>query len=100
VQVIVEHNGRRESGYAGGGGRYGYEELFAEGARKPSPGGAAPGAGEPGRHPAPAGVMPVAPGWPGVLLHEAVGHGWKATSTARAPASTPAASASAWPRRA
>jgi TldD protein len=34
VQVIVEHNGRRESGYAGGGGRYGYEELFAAAARK------------------------------------------------------------------
>ena len=31
VQVIVEHNGRRESGYAGGGGRYGYEDLFASG---------------------------------------------------------------------
>jgi TldD protein len=36
VQVIVEHNGRRESGYAGGG-RYGYEELFAAAARKRSP---------------------------------------------------------------
>ena len=31
VQVIVEQNGRRESGYAGGGGRYSYAELFADG---------------------------------------------------------------------
>ncbi len=31
VQVIVEGHGRRESGYAGGGGRYGYAELFADG---------------------------------------------------------------------
>ncbi|HEU4992708.1 MAG TPA: DNA gyrase modulator, partial [Luteimonas sp.] len=31
VQVIVEQDGRRESGYAGGGGRYGYAELFAGG---------------------------------------------------------------------
>ena len=31
VQVIVEQNGRRESGYAGMGGRYGYAELFADG---------------------------------------------------------------------
>ena len=28
VQVIVEQNGRRESGYAGGGGRFDYQELF------------------------------------------------------------------------
>lgn len=31
VQVIVEHNGRRESGYAGYGGRYSYEELLGDG---------------------------------------------------------------------
>ncbi|KRG45474.1 protease TldD [Stenotrophomonas pictorum JCM 9942] len=78
VQVIVEQGGRRESGYAGGGGRYSYEELFA-GERPES------FAREALRQalvnleaiPAPAGVMPVVlgPGWPGVLLHEAVGHG-------------------------
>ncbi len=78
VQVIVEQAGRRESGYAGGGGRYSYSELFA---------------GDRGLNlarealrqalvnletvDAPAGTMPVVlgPGWPGVLLHEAVGHG-------------------------
>lgn len=78
VQVIVEHNGRRESGYAGYGGRYSYEELLADG--KPEK-----FAREALRQAlvnleavdAPAGVMPVvlANGWPGVLLHEAVGHG-------------------------
>ncbi|GAB2516245.1 metalloprotease TldD [Lysobacter humi (ex Lee et al. 2017)] len=78
VQVIVEHGGRREQGYAGGGGRYGYDELL---------GGDTPErlAREALRQAlvnldaidAPAGVMPVVlgSGWPGVLLHEAVGHG-------------------------
>ncbi|MEI2455945.1 MULTISPECIES: metalloprotease TldD [Lysobacter] len=78
VQIIVEHNGRRESGYAGGGGRYSYAELL---------GGDRPErlAREALRQAlvnldaidAPAGVMPVVlgSGWPGVLLHEAVGHG-------------------------
>ncbi len=78
VQVIVEQNGRRESGYAGFGGRYGYEQLLAE--DKPET-----FAREALRQAlvnleavdAPAGVMPVVlgNGWPGVLLHEAVGHG-------------------------
>ncbi|HHW4678633.1 MAG TPA: metalloprotease TldD [Xylella sp.] len=78
VQVIVEDRGRRESGYAGGGGRYGYAELFADGRPDML-------AREALRQalvnleaiPAPAGVMPVVlgAGWPGVLLHEAVGHG-------------------------
>lgn len=78
VQVIVEHGGRRESGYSGGGGRYGYAELFADG----RPEGFAREALRQAlvnleAIPAPAGVMPVVlgPGWPGVLLHEAVGHG-------------------------
>ena len=78
VQVIVEQNGRRESGYAGFGGRYSYDELLADG--KPEK-----FAREALRQAlvnleaidAPAGVMPVVlgHGWPGVLLHEAVGHG-------------------------
>ena len=78
VQVIVEANGRRESGYAGGGGRYGYAGLFADG----RPEGLADEALRQAlvnleAIPAPAGVMPVVlgAGWPGVLLHEAVGHG-------------------------
>ena len=78
VQVIVLQNGRRESGYAGGGGRYSYQELFSGGRPESI-------AREALRQAlvnleaidAPAGTMPVVlgPGWPGVLLHEAVGHG-------------------------
>jgi len=78
VQVIVEQDGRRESGYAGYGGRYTYEELLGDG--KPER-----FAREALRQAlvnleaidAPAGNMPVVlgSGWPGVLLHEAVGHG-------------------------
>ncbi|CAN7181670.1 metalloprotease TldD [Pseudoxanthomonas sp. LjRoot168] len=78
VQVIVEQNGRRESGYAGMGGRYGYAELFADGKPEDL-------AREALRQAlvnldaidAPAGIMPVVlgSGWPGVLLHEAIGHG-------------------------
>ena len=78
VQVIVEQDGRRESGYAGFGGRQSYDDLLADG--KPEK-----FAREALRQAlvnleaidAPAGVMPVVlgAGWPGVLLHEAVGHG-------------------------
>ena len=78
ISVIVEDGGRREQGYAGGGGRYGYEELLRGGR-------AFAWANEALRQAlvaldaidAPAGTMPVVlgPGWPGVLLHEAVGHG-------------------------
>jgi TldD protein len=78
VQVIVEHDGRREQGYAGGGGRYGYRELLENGR-------AMAFADEAVRQAlvnldavdAPAGTMTVVlgPGWPGVLLHEAIGHG-------------------------
>jgi TldD protein len=78
VSVIVEHQGRREQGYAGGGGRYAYDQLLAdrrafaiddEALRQAQVALEA--------IPAPAGSMPVVlgPGWPGVMLHEAVGHG-------------------------
>ncbi len=78
VQVIVEQNGRRESGYAGFGGRYSYEQLLGDGQPEKF-------AREALRQAlvnlesidAPAGLMPVVlgNGWTGVLLHEAVGHG-------------------------
>lgn len=78
VSVIVESNGRRESARCGGGGRVSYH-YFLEQERALSY------AREAVREalvnleagPAPAGTMPVVlgPGWPGVLLHEAVGHG-------------------------
>src|SRR3990167_4485368 len=75
--VIAEQNGRREMGSAGGGGRFGLayfddaqiaqyvdEAVNAALVNLES-------------RPAPAGEMTVVlgPGWPGVLLHEAVGHG-------------------------
>jgi TldD protein len=77
VSVVVEQNGRRETGYHGLGGRYLYDRLFTEAVwnraidealrsrssiwrrwrrRRRDDGG-------------------VRPGWPGVLLHEAIGHG-------------------------
>ncbi|MFK7751890.1 MAG: metalloprotease TldD [Sedimentitalea sp.] len=78
VSVIVEQNGRRESGTAGGGGRIGLDGLI-------DPVDWQAKAREALRValvnleavPAPAGVMEVAlgPGWPGILLHEAIGHG-------------------------
>jgi len=80
VQVIAEQNGRRESGSAGGGGRYGFKELLENGRAHGF-------AREAVRVAlvnlesvdAPAGNMPVVlgPGWPGVLLHEAIGHGFE-----------------------
>ncbi len=78
VSVILEQNGRREQGYSGGGARFDLS-YFLDGdlpmkyARE-----AVRQAGVALEAvPAPAGTMPVVlgPGWPGILLHEAVGHG-------------------------
>ena len=77
VQVIAEANGRRESGTAGGGGRTDYshfsEEVLDGYARQA----VSQALVNLEARPAPAGTMTVVlgPGWPGVLLHEAVGHG-------------------------
>ncbi|QBH97831.1 metalloprotease TldD [Limnobaculum zhutongyuii] len=82
VSVLVEENGKRERGSSGGGGRVGYEyfleqtemgvraEVFAQEAVRMALVNLSAIA-------APAGAMPVVlgAGWPGVLLHEAVGHG-------------------------
>jgi TldD protein len=78
ISVIVEENGRRESGSAGGGGRHDLTRLMGRDHWRQV-------ADEALRiavvnlraEPTPAGVMDVvlAPGWPGILLHEAVGHG-------------------------
>ena len=78
VSVIVEKDGRRESGMMGGGGRTmlsglmersHWEGLVREALRIALVNLEA--------EPAPAGVMDVVlgPGWPGILLHEAIGHG-------------------------
>ncbi|HEX2650849.1 MAG TPA: metalloprotease TldD [Burkholderiales bacterium] len=77
VQVIAEQNGRRETGWAGGGGRTGYEH-FTDAALKDYAGRAVKQAlVNLESRPAPAGTMTVVlgPGWPGILLHEAIGHG-------------------------
>jgi len=78
ITVIVERDGRREQGSAGGGGRLGLGGLIAPDAWQAT-------AREALRialvnleaEDAPAGVMDVVlgPGWPGILLHEAIGHG-------------------------
>ncbi len=78
VSVVAEMNGRRETGSYGFGGRYLYDDLFDEGRWMHA-------VDEAVRQalvnldsvPAPAGECTVllGPGWPGVLLHEAVGHG-------------------------
>lgn len=82
ISVLLEKEGRRERGSAGGGGRFGYDYFLTqesgkslamhyadEALRQASVNLRAKGA--------PAGTMPVVlgAGWPGVLLHEALGHG-------------------------
>jgi TldD protein len=78
VSVVVEANGRRETGSFGMGGRFAYDRILGEAAWK--------GAVDEALRqavlnldsvPAPAGEMEVVlgPGWPGILLHEAIGHG-------------------------
>jgi len=77
VQVIVEQDGRREQGSAGGGGRFDYayftDDVLADYAKKAVDQALV----NLDARPAPAGPMTVVlgPGWPGVLLHEAIGHG-------------------------
>jgi TldD protein len=77
VQVIAEQDGRREQGSAGGGGRFDYayftDAVMQDYARKA----VAQALTNLHAQPAPAGSMTVVlgPGWPGILLHEAIGHG-------------------------
>ncbi len=78
ISITTEKNGRRETGYAGAGGRAAYEDFNSEESWQTM-------AREAFRQArvnlesvaAPAGQMDVVlgPGWPGVLLHEAIGHG-------------------------
>jgi len=77
LQVIVEQDGRREQGSAGGGGRFDYayftDDVLADYAKKAVDQALV----NLEARPAPAGTMTVVlgSGWPGVLLHEAIGHG-------------------------
>jgi TldD protein len=77
VTVIAEQNGRREVGSGGGGGRFGlgyFQDSVIEQYVEHAVNAALVNLES---RPAPAGVMTVVlgPGWPGVLLHEAIGHG-------------------------
>ncbi|MGA7180956.1 MAG: metalloprotease TldD [Thiobacillaceae bacterium] len=77
VQVIAEQDGRREQGTGGGGGRYDYSYFTDERVEDYARQAVHQAITNLAAKPAPAGVMPVVlgPGWPGILLHEAVGHG-------------------------
>ena len=78
VSVIAEQNGRREQGSDGGGGRFSYTDLLENGAwRRMADEAVRQALVNLDAAAAPAGTMTVVlgPGWPGVLLHEAVGHG-------------------------
>ena len=78
VQIVVERNGRRETGFHGLGGRYLYDHLFEEATWGRAVDIAlAQALVNLDSVAAPAGEMKVVlgPGWPGVLLHEAIGHG-------------------------
>jgi len=78
VSIVAEENGRRESGYHGLGGRYLYDKLFEPATwNRCIDEALAQALVNLQSVDAPAGEMTVlvGPGWPGVLLHEAVGHG-------------------------
>jgi len=77
VQVIAEANGRREQGSAGGGGRCDYAHFTDEVLKDYANRAVDQALVNLESRPAPAGTMTVVlgPGWPGVLLHEAIGHG-------------------------
>ncbi len=77
ITVIMEQQGRREQGSSGGGGRFDYG-YFSDAVLKDYAERAVHQASvNLAAKPAPAGEMTVVlgPGWPGILLHEAVGHG-------------------------
>jgi len=78
VQIVVEANGRRETGTFGIGGRYLYDSLFEEATwNRAIDMALAQALTNLESIAAPAGEMTVllGPGWPGIVLHEAIGHG-------------------------
>ncbi len=77
VQVIAEAGGRREQGSSGGGGRSDYAHFTEERLKEYADQAVDQALLNLESRPAPAGTMTVVlgPGWPGVLLHEAIGHG-------------------------
>jgi TldD protein len=77
LTVIVEENGRREQGHAGGGGRFDYGYFTDEVLDRYAQEAVAQALLNLSARDAPAGTMTVVlgNGWPGILLHEAIGHG-------------------------
>jgi len=78
ISVVVEANGKRETGGAGGGGRFDLQRLLDSGeAERLTREAVRMALLNLEAEAAPAGAMPVVlgPGWPGILLHEAIGHG-------------------------
>ncbi|MFY9329133.1 MAG: metalloprotease TldD [Georgfuchsia sp.] len=77
VTVIMEQDGRREQGSAGGGGRFDYRYFTDEVLRDYAQMAVHQASVNLAARPAPAGSMTVVlgAGWPGILLHEAIGHG-------------------------
>ena len=77
VTVIAEQKGRREMGSAGGGGRFGLAYFDDAQIEKYVDEAVHAALTNLDARPAPAGEMAVVlgPGWPGILLHEAIGHG-------------------------
>lgn len=77
VTVIAEQNGRREVGSGGGGGRFGLAYFDDEHIAQYVDQAVKSALVNLDSRPAPAGEMTVVlgPGWPGILLHEAIGHG-------------------------
>ncbi|MFA5170328.1 MAG: metalloprotease TldD [Sulfuriferula sp.] len=77
LQVITEQDGRREQGSAGGGGRFSYEYFTDAILKQYAEQAVHQALTNLSAKPAPAGTMTVVlgAGWPGILLHEAIGHG-------------------------
>jgi TldD protein len=77
ITVIVEENGRREQGHSGGGGRFDYAYFTDEVLHRYANEAVAQAVLNLAARDAPAGNMTVVlgNGWPGILLHEAIGHG-------------------------
>ena len=77
VACIAERGGVRTQGSAGGGGRYAFRDLLDGRAESFARDAARQAVVNLDATPAPAGTMTVVlgPGWPGILLHEAIGHG-------------------------
>jgi TldD protein len=80
LQVIVEEKGHREQGVAGGGGRFNYDYFTDDILRDYAEKAVHQALVNLNAEPAPAGAMTVVlgTGWPGILLHEAIGHGLEA----------------------